>query len=130
MTIAAQLVRLGFVPSGAYYDYGLVVFTQDVPDSITPISVISTADFQIYYYNTPEIPFLALGTEQAGHCATGGDPIPPFVYSLLKGGDSGCPDMLPSPCNRLIRFWGREISCIRPQAMETIVTLTIKLGVY
>jgi len=128
MTIAAQLVRLGFGPSGAYYDYGLVVFTQDVPDSITPISVISTADFQIYYYNTPEIPFLALGTEQAGHCATGGDPIPPFVYPLLKGGDSGSPNMLPSPDNKLIMFSGRGISGFSPQVQADIDTLSLYLG--
>jgi hypothetical protein len=128
MTIAADFVRLGLDPSGAYYDYGLVVFTQDVPDSITPISVISTVDFQTYYYYTPEIPFLTLGTEQTGRCATGGDPIPPFVFPLFKGGDSGSPNILPSPDNKLIMYSGRGVSGFSPQVQADIDTLSLWLG--
>jgi len=123
MTIAAHFVRLVDL-----YDYSLVIFTQDVPDSITPISVISVADFEIYYYNTPEIPFLTLGTEQEGHCATGGDPIPPFIYPLFKGGDSGSPNMLPSPDNKLIMFSGRGVSGFSPQVQADIDTLSLYLG--
>jgi hypothetical protein len=128
MTIAAQFVRLGALSNGPFYDYGLVIFTQDVPDSITPISVISVADFQTYYYNTPDIPYLTLGTEQNGHCATGAGLIPPFIYPLLKGGDSGSPDMLPSPDNKLIMFSGRGISGFSPQVQADIDTLSLWLG--
>jgi hypothetical protein len=128
MTIAAQFVRLGALSNGPFYDYGLVIFTQDVPESITPISVISVADFQTYYYNTPDIPYLTLGTEQNGHCATGGGLIPPFIYPLLKGGDSGSPDMLPSPDNKLIMFSGRGISGFSPQVQADIDTLSLWLG--
>jgi hypothetical protein len=131
MTVAAQFVRLGDVSSGpwpGFYDYGLVIFTQDVPDSITPISVISPADFEIYYYRTAEIPYFTLGTEQNGHCATAGDLIPPFIYPLNKGGDSGSPNILPSPDNKLIMFSGSGISGFTPQVQADMDTLSLYLG--
>jgi hypothetical protein len=131
MTIAAQFVRLGEVSTGsstAFYDYGIVIFTQDVPDSITPISVISPADFEIYYYRTPEIPYFTLGTEQEGHCATVGDPMPPFIYPLVKGGDSGSPNLLLAPDNKLVMFSGRSVSGFTPQVQADIDTLSLHLG--
>jgi nitrogen fixation protein len=128
MTVAASLIRLGS-SSGRYYDHGLVVFTRDVPDSITPISVMSVKDFETYYYDTPDIPFLTLGTEQNGHCATGGDEIPPFIYPLWKGGDSGSPNMILSPDNKLVMFSGRSlVGGFGPQVQADIDTLSLYLG--
>jgi hypothetical protein len=131
MTIAAQYVRLGQFSDGTstvFYDYGLVIFTQDVPDSITPLSIISPTDFEIYYYRTAEIPYFTLGTEQDGHCAAAGDPIPPFIYPLNKGGDSGSPNFLLSPDNKLIMFSGRGVSGFSPQVQADIDTLTLYSG--
>jgi len=131
MTIAAHFLRLGSISGespAAFYDYSLIIFTQDVPDSITPISIISPENFEVYYYKTPEIPFLTMGTEQEGHYASAGDPIPPFIFPLSKGGDSGSPNVIPSPDNKLILFSGRGISGLSPQVQADIDTLSLYAG--
>jgi hypothetical protein len=125
MTIAAHYVRVENDGAGNNYDYGIVVFTEDVPQGITPVSVMSAADMEIYYANTPDLPYLFLGTEQLGHCAAG---VPPFVYELFKGGDSGSPDMVPSPDNKLIMFTGRGTTGICPQMQADIDTLSLYEG--
>ena len=102
MTVAADLVRVESV-DGNNYDYSVVVFTQDVPASVSPISVMSLAELEIYYWNTPDLPYMFLGTEQGGHCAAN---VPPFVFDISKGGDSGSPNLIPSPENKLIMFSG------------------------
>jgi subtilisin-like proprotein convertase family protein len=127
MTVAAGFIRLGWY-NGEYYDYGLFVFTEDVPDSLTPISVISESDFQTYYYSTPEIPYLLLGTEQFGNVATEGTPIAPFIYPLYEGGDSGSPDFIISPDNKLVMFSGRDISGFSPQLAADLDALTSQVG--
>lgn len=124
MTVAAEYTRLESV-AGASYDYGLVVFTEDVPESISPIFVISPVDMEIYYRSTPDLPFLFLATEQSGHCAAG---IPPFVYDILKGGDSGSPNMIPAPDNKLIMFSGRGTSGFSPQLQTDIDALSAHVG--
>jgi hypothetical protein len=126
MTIAANLTRYEF-GSGNSYDYGLVLFTEDVPDSITPMSVISAADFGTYYYDTPDIPFLFLGTEQLGHCGAGYE-VPPFSYPLEKGGDSGSPNMIPFPDNKLVMYSGRTTSGPSPPMQADIDALSLYLG--
>jgi hypothetical protein len=126
MTIAANLTRYEF-GSGNSYDYGLVIFTEDVPDSITPMSVISAADFGTYYYYTPDIPFLFLGTEQLGHCGAGYE-VPPFIYPLEKGGDSGSPNMIPLPGNKLVMYSGRTTSGPSLPMQADIDALSLYLG--
>ena len=127
MTVAASLVRLGY--SGAdpdYYDYSLVVFSQDVPESITPISVLSVTNLDVYYSDTPDQPALFLGTEQLGHCAA---QVPPFVYPLSKPGDSGSPNMIPAPDNKLIMVSGRTTSGPSAQMQADIDTLSNYVGI-
>ena len=128
MTVAAHAVRTAGV-GGNGFDYGIVVFTEDVPDSITPLEVMSASDFAIYYYNTEDIPFLWFGTEQNGHyaAAVGGSPM--FEYPLFKGGDSGSPNMIPSPDNRLIFFSGRQSSGPTPAMQADIDALSILVGI-
>jgi hypothetical protein len=125
MTVAADWVR---VESGAgnNYDYSVVVFTEDVPASISPVSAMSPADLEIYYRITPDLPYLFLGTEQLGHCAAG---IPPFIFDISKGGDSGSPNMIPSPNNKLIMFSGRGTSGFSPQMQADIDALSVYVGV-
>ena len=125
MTVAADLVRFESV-AGNNYDYSVVVFTEDVPASISPVSVMSLADLDLYYPNTSDLPYVFFGTEQLGHCAAG---VPPFLFDILKGGDSGSPNMLPSPNDKLIMFSGRGTSGFSPQMQADIDALSIYVGV-
>lgn len=109
MTVAADLTRAEVV-GGSYYDYTLLIFTADVPASITPVFSMSAADVETYYYNSPEIPYLLLGTEQYGHVGTFYPGIAPFIYPLVKGGDSGSPNFIPAPDNKVIFISGRGTS--------------------
>jgi subtilisin-like proprotein convertase family protein len=123
MTVAATFTRLGTF-NGQYYDYGLILFTHDVPAGIIPMSVLSPSEFSTFYYPSTQIPYLTLGTEQLGHVATGGDAIVPFIYPLWKGGDSGSPDFIVSPDNRLVMFGGRGCTGISAQLAADVDTLT------
>jgi hypothetical protein len=127
MTIAASLTHVDWI-NGTYYDYTVVSFTEDAPASITPISVISDTDYATYYYDSPDIPFLTLGTEQDGHVATLGTSIEPFVYNLFKGGDSGSPNLIPAPDNKLIMISGRTTSGASSQMQADMDALSLQLG--
>jgi len=124
MTIAAKVIRLGTI-AGEYYDYGLVVFTEDVPATLTPMSVLSAANVETYYSATPDLPFMFLGTEQEGHVSA---QVPPFVYPLMKGGDSGSPNMIPTPDNVLVMISGRTTSGPSLQMQADIDALSAYLG--
>jgi hypothetical protein len=128
MTVAAHAVRTAGV-GGNGFDYGIVVFTEDVPDSITPLEVMSASDFAIYYYNTEDIPFLWFGTEQNGHYAAAAGGSPMFEYPLFKGGDSGSPNMIPSPDNKLVFFSGRQSSGPTSAMQADIDALSILVGI-
>ena len=124
MTVAAHFIRLGTF-GGQVYDYGILVFTEDAPASITPMSVVSDADYEVYYPDTPDLPFVFLGTTAAGYCAAG---VPPFVYPLFVAGDSGSPNMIPTPDNKLAMISGRSTSGASPQMQADIDTLTAFVG--
>jgi hypothetical protein len=124
MTIAAKVIRLGTL-AGEFYDYGLVVFTEDVPPTLTPMSVLSAANVETYYSATPDLPFMFLGTEQEGHVSA---QVPPFVYPLMKGGDSGSPNMIPTPDNVLVMISGRTTSGPSLQMQADIDALSAYLG--
>ena len=124
MTIAAKVVQLGTI-AGQFYDYGLVVFTEDVPATLTPMSVLSAANFETYYSATPDLPFMFLGTEQDGYVSA---QVPPFVYPLFGGGDSGSPNMIPTPDNVLVMVSGRSTSGPSPQMQADMDALSAYLG--
>ena len=124
MTVAGIYVR-SEINSTTDYDYSIVVFTQDVPDDIRPVSVISPANMQIYYSDTPDLPYLFLATEQTGHCEAN---VPPFIYDVFKGGDSGSPRMIPSPDNKLIMFAGTSTTGFNPQMQADIDGLSVYMG--
>jgi hypothetical protein len=124
MTVAASFIRLGTV-GGQSYDYGIHVFTRDAPDSITPMSVLSDADYEVYYPDTPDLPFMFFGTTQDGYCSA---QVPPFVYPLLVAGDSGSPNMIPTPDNKLAMFSGRSTSGPSAQMQADMDTLTALVG--
>jgi len=124
MTVAALFVRYE-INSTNDYDYSIVEFTTDVPESIRPVSVISPADMEIYYSDTPDLPYLFLATEQAGFCAAN---VPPFIYNTREGGDSGSPNMIPSPDNKLIMFAGTSTTGFNAQMQADIDTLSTYEG--
>ncbi len=124
MTVLAQLTRQGTL-NGVFYDYGLLAFTQDVPPSITPMSALSEAGVETYYANTPDLPYLFFATEALGHCSA---QIAPFIYPIMKGGDSGSPNMIPSPDNKLIMISGRSTSAPSLQMQADLDVLSTSLG--
>jgi len=124
MTVAANFIRLGDF-GGQSYDYGILLFTEDAPASITPMSVLSNAEFQVYYPNTPDLPFMFFGTAFEGFCSA---QVPPFVYPLLNPGDSGSPYMIPTPDHKLAMFSAASTSGASPQMQADIDTLTTSLG--
>jgi len=137
MTVAAELIRYGVVPGGGIpspdqpaYDYGLVIFANDVPESISPVFAMSPADMEVYYLDTPDLPYLWLGTEQLGHFAPGvANIFPMFDYDIWKPGDSGSPNLIPSPDNKLIMFSGRSTSGFSRQMQADIDALSVHEGV-
>jgi hypothetical protein len=124
MTVAAFFVRDVIDPANDY-DYSIVVFTTDVPEGIRPVSVISPANMEIYYSDTPDLPYLFLATEQFGNCAAN---VPPFVFNIRKGGDSGSPNMIPSPDNKLIMFSGTGTTGFNAQVQADMDTLSVYEG--
>ena len=127
MTIAACLVRSDFY-NGQYYDYGLLIFTEDVPADIQPLSVMYLSDFGLYCYPNANVPYLVFGTEQGGNVGTEGDPVEPFVTNLWKGGDSGSPDFIISPDNKLVLISNRGGTGVSQQFAEDVDTLTLWAG--
>ena len=125
MTVAAIYVRYQ-VSSTSDYDYSIVEFAQDVPASIRPVSVISPTNMQIFYSDTPDLPYLFFATEQSGHCVAN---VPPFIYDIRKGGDSGSPNMIPSPDNKLVMFTGTGTTGFDAQMQADMDTLSAYAGI-
>lgn len=125
MTVAAEHVRVGF-ESGISYDYTILIFTEDAPPNLSPVAVISPAARETYYANTPDLPFFYLAPEQTGRCAAG---VPPFLYPIFKGGDSGSPNFLLAPDNKLVLFAGRGTSSIDPQMQTDMDALSLFVGI-
>jgi subtilisin-like proprotein convertase family protein len=124
MTVEASFIRLGTF-GGQVYDYGILFFTEDAPPSITPMSVLSQSDYQTYYPDTPDLPFLFFGTTAAGYCSAD---VPPFFYPLMNPGDSGSPNMIPTPDNKLAMFSGASTSGASPQMQADMDFLTTLFG--
>ncbi|MGC3959114.1 MAG: Ig-like domain-containing protein [Verrucomicrobiota bacterium] len=123
-TVAAEWVRVGF-DGVTSHDYTIVVFSEDVPANISPVAVISAAALETYYAYTPDLPYVFLAPEQTGRCAAG---VLPFIYPIMKGGDSGSPNLILSPDNKLIMFSGRGTSRIDPQMQVDMDALSGFVG--
>ncbi len=105
--IAREVVRT--VPSGKG-DYTIVLFKRDLPTSIQPLRVISTNDFFSKYKDRPGAPLLMFCTEQWGNISVG---LPGLTAPIIKGGDSGSPNLLPLP-GELIFEGGRATASPSP----------------
>jgi hypothetical protein len=106
MTVAADFIESPF--EGCVYDYGLVVFTEDLPSSITPLSVMAQ----------PSSIGVCFSTCQHRKMSAN---IPPFAFNdaskpplneedTHQDGDSGSPDMIPMTDGSLVFFKGRSTS--------------------
>lgn len=87
-------------------DYTLLLFDRDLPSGITPMRVASEMDVVRNYVYVDPAPRPFFQTEQGGYVSAG---VPGFTAQVVKGGDSGSPDMVPLP-GELIFFRGRTTS--------------------
>lgn len=98
---------------GGDADYTIVLFDHDLPTTIEPIRVTSFDLIQSHYPfpSDERIPHPIFMTEQAGYLSTG---VRPFITDVVKGGDSGCPNLLPMP-GELVFFGGRTTTGPTPR---------------
>lgn len=90
-TIVRDVVR---TIAGSGRDYTLVLFNEDLPDSITPIRVVAARTLPVKYPTPLDAPWPMFLTEQTGNVSA---EFPGFSVPTMKGGDSGSPNMLPLP---------------------------------
>jgi hypothetical protein len=105
--VAAEVVR---TLETSHRDYTILIFDADLPPSIEPMRVARATDvFNVphtkyaFCYGPPNVLFQ---TEQGGNVSAG---VPGFKVDIMKGGDSGSPDMVPMP-GELVFAHGRTTS--------------------
>ncbi len=125
MTVAADYIRNPFECAG--YDYGLVIFTSDLPDSIVPLAVMTA----------PSSIGVCFRTCQHGAMSAC---MPPFDFLLDASkppfnehhtritGDSGRPDMIPMPDGFLLLIGGRTTSGPSAQMQADMNALSLYLN--
>lgn len=97
-------------------DYTILMFSEDLPDSIEHLRVASESTVREHYpWPTGSTP-VVLRTEQGGHVSTD---LPELKVPSYKGGDSGSPNLLPL-FNELVFIGGRTTSPPSPLMQEDI----------
>jgi hypothetical protein len=91
-------------------DYTLLLFKQDLPESIMPVRVESGTNLLYKYHYCPGAPLPVVKTEQGGQLSVD---LPGFTVNIWKPGDSGAPDLLLMP-GELIFIGGRSTSSATP----------------
>jgi hypothetical protein len=92
-------------------DYTILLFDTDLPETIETMRVIATANYFSTYPPCEGAPNLYFATEQEGNVSAN---VPGFTVNIMKGGDSGSPNMLPMP-GELVFFSGRTTSGPSPE---------------
>jgi hypothetical protein len=110
-TVARDVVRT-FKGSGR--DYTILLFRNDLPSGIQPLSAADPKLLFAKYKPYPYGPVPFFKTEQTGHVSVD---LPGLKMDTWKGGDSGSPDMLPLPAE-LVFCLGRSTSGPSPE-MQT-----------
>jgi hypothetical protein len=87
-------------------DYSILLFKDDLPPAIQPLRVVAFTHMLSRYTNIARAPWPLLMTEQTGHVNAG---LPGFFVDIVKGGDSGSPNLLPMP-GELVFCGGRTTS--------------------
>lgn len=136
---------IGFTPGTAPggHDYNIVVFTEDVPDSITPIPIITADERRLYlggwpYKSTPSdiIPFFNVCRHYLIACVTT-DPVPieGFGPHSTVGGDSGSPRVVLLPTATGFRLayighvsGGTELHGASAHLIDSVNTMSIWAG--
>jgi hypothetical protein len=95
-------------------DYTIVLFDRDLPPTIPPIRVSSWTNFASRYFIGTSTPAPMFYTEQTGQVNPG---IPGQYVPILKGGDSGSPNLLPMP-RELVFISGRTTSGPSPEMQK------------
>ena len=119
-TVLKAIVRT--FPRGGKRDYTILLFNQDLPDSIEPMRVVSAENLSVKYPVCAGAPRPLFKTEQGNGISA---EVPGFSVNTWKGGDSGSPDMLPMP-GELVFFGGRSTSGPSPEMqsdMDALCTL-------
>jgi hypothetical protein len=117
------------IPRGAQRDYTILLFDQDLPESIEPLRVVAFTNLITKCPFSAGAPLPIFRTEQGNGVSAG---VPGFSLPTWKGGDSGSPDMLPMPpasgnvplkLGELIFFGGRSTSGPSPEMQSDMDTL-------
>jgi hypothetical protein len=126
---------IGEITNSAGDDYTLVIFSNDVPASITPMWIQAQTNIFSYYpmrlgggmFNY--VPWVSYITEQTGHVCPylWSTVTTPFYYNFNKGGDSGSPFMLPMP-GTLVFFAGTTTSGLNGTFTNDLNALTVAAG--
>jgi len=117
--IVREVVRTG---DPRYGDYSLLLFDQDLPESISPIRVADSSNFDPQRARLcwrPGAPVTIFQTEQGGYVSTG---LPGLTVPVVKGGDSGSPNLLPM-IDELVFISGRTTSGVTPEMQQDMAEL-------
>lgn len=132
VTSAAVLGRLESI-DGVRYDYAIVIFNADVPDSIAPVGVIMQTNLvSKYLQSTNTAPRVSI--QQCQHYkSTAIDGTQTFSHNTWVGGDSGAANLLPLPSAqgrpfKLAYVSGRSTSGVTPSMLADIDRLTVWAG--
>ena len=87
-------------------DYTIILFDRDLPGSVTPLRVTDWKIISGPYRLCADAPCPIFETEQGGNVSA---QVEGFKVPVLKGGDSGSPDLIPLP-GELIFYSGRTTS--------------------
>jgi hypothetical protein len=135
-TVAARsLASLGRLETvdGVRYDYAIILFDADVPDSITPVDAVLFDDYVVKYRDsTNPSPRLTIQLCQHYKTTVDGDG-PAFAHNAYVGGDSGAANLLPLPSAqgrpfRLAYISGRSTTGVTPRMLADIDRLSAWAG--
>lgn len=113
--IRRQVTRAS-ATNGVHRDYTIVLLDRDLPDSITPVRVLTPTQALARYRTSSQVngPYPIFQTEQGGTVSAG---IAPFVVNTWKPGDSGSPNLIPLP-GELVFISGRSTSGPSPEMQQ------------
>lgn len=132
VTSAAVLGRLEST-NGISYDFAIVIFDADVPDSITPVGVIMLTNFVSKYAQATNTTQRISIQQCQHHKSTAFDGTATFSHNTWVGGDSGAANLLPLPSTqgrpfKLAYVSGRSTSAVTPLMLAEIDRLTVWAG--
>lgn len=115
-------------PAAWGFDYTILLFSADVPDSIEPLDCILETDFNQYLSLTNPAARILYNCQHNYTSTPSHFSLPSLVHNSYIGGDSGSADLvlLPAATNRFrLALWGiRSGSRFSTNTLNTINTLT------